>query len=175
MIFYRKSPNQIAFKIDDETASTIAQWEKLTPYTSQELEVLQGAVDGSPSYHVIFFVDSNRQNRRWSTSVHLIIKKSLNHNFQAIYEGQESNDLVGLDATPCPQVIREPQSVILKIEGEVYQTLLNWKNWVEAEAFAGRYTYEFFENGTFDYKYIIVVDTFSGEEIVLEDSLSLWG
>jgi hypothetical protein len=52
---------------------------------------------------------------------------------------------------------------------------LNWGNWVEAEAFAGRYTYEFFENGTFDYKYIIVVDTFSREKLFLDDSLSLWG
>lgn len=175
MISYQKVPYQIAFKIDEETTGAIARWEKLTPYSPKEIELLQGAADGSPSYHIILFVDSNCQSRRWSTSVSIIIRRTLDYTFQAVCEGKESTDLVYLNATFCPQVIREPQSVILKIEGEVYQTLLNWENWVDTEAFAGRYTYEFFENGTFDYKYIIVVDTVTGEKLVLDDSWSLWG
>ncbi|HEY9880393.1 MAG TPA: hypothetical protein V6D29_18190 [Leptolyngbyaceae cyanobacterium] len=74
----------------------------------------------------------------------------------------------------CPQVIREPQLVVLKIEGEVHQSIVNWSNWVDEEAFTGRYIYEFYENLTFDQKYITVKDTTTDKSLTLDDSSSLW-
>jgi hypothetical protein len=81
-----------------------------------------------------------------------MLGKSFNYIFQGLYRGQESEGLVDLDATACPQVIRKPQRVVLKIEGDAYQTLINWNFWVDEEAFVGKYTYDFYENLTFDTK-----------------------
>jgi hypothetical protein len=81
--------------------------------------------------------------------------------------------LVDLDATDSPLVIRKPQRVVLKIEGEAYQTLINWNFWVDEEAFAGRYTYNFYENSSFYEKVITVKDMATNETLHVDDSDSL--
>ena len=167
IIYYQKASEQIAFMIDEAASSKIAQWEKETPYSDAEFECMQGGADGSPSYNpFIFFVFNERVN--------LFLAKPLNYIFQGEFQGQASQDLVDLDATNCPQVIGEPQQIVLKIEGEAYQTLINWNFWVDKEAFAGKYTYQFYENLTFDQRLITVKDTATGETLVVDDSDSLW-
>ena len=165
-ILYQKTPYQVAFLIDKNATSKIADWEKETKYSEEEFEVLRGAVDGSSSYPLTLFVDTDK--------VTLTASKSFNYIFHGFFKGQEASNLIYLESTDCPQVIREPQLVVLKIEGEVHQCLVNWKNWVDEKAFTGKYTYEFYENLTFDQKYITVKDITTGESLVLDDSLSLW-
>lgn len=165
-IFYQRTSYQVAFLVDENATSKIANWEKETKYSEKEFEVLRGAVDGSPSYDLTFFIDTDK--------VILTASRSFNYIFQGFFKGQEASNLIYLESTNCPQVIREPQLFVLKIEGEVHQSLVNWKNWVDGEAFTGRYTYKFYENLTFDQKYITVKDITTGESLVLDDSLSLW-
>jgi len=153
--------------IDEDAASKIVKWEEETRYSDEELKDLQGAVDGSPSYSPMIFCVGNDE-------INLLLTKSYNSIFQGVFQGQELQSLVYLDATDCPQVIRKPQRVVLKIEGEAYQTLINWNFWVDEEAFAGKYTYQFYENLTFDERFITVKDTATGETLVVADSDSLW-
>jgi len=167
IIYYHKAPYHIAFMIDEDATSHIAKWEEETVYSDEELKELQGAVDGGPSYSPMRFFVVNDE-------VNLLLGKSFNYIFQGVFQGQELQSLVYLDATDWPQVIRKPQRVVLKIEGEAYQTLINWKFWVDEEAFAGKYTYEFYENLAFDDRFITVKDTATGETLVVDDSDSLW-
>jgi hypothetical protein len=167
IIYYQKAPAQIVFRLDEDATSQIAKWEEETAYSDEEFKCLQGAADGSPSYSPMLFCVGNGE-------VNLLLGKSFNYIFQGLYLGQESQGLVDLDATACPQVIRKPQRVVLKIEGEAYQTLINWNFWVDEEAFAGKYTYDFYENLTFDQRFITVKDTATGETLVVDDSHSLW-
>lgn len=167
IIYYQKAPDQIVFMLDEDATSPIAKWEEETVYSDAEYKCLLGAADGSPSYNpMIFFVVNDEVN--------LFLGKTFNYIFQGLFQGQELQSLVDLDATDCPQVIRKPQRVVLKIEGEAYQTLINWNFWVDEEAFAGKYTYNFYENSTFDQRIITVKDTATGETLVMDDSDSLW-
>jgi hypothetical protein len=167
IIYYQKAPDKIIFMIDEEAASQIAKWEEETVYSEQENKCLLGAADGSPSYNpMIFYVDNDEVN--------LLLGKPFNYIFQGVFQGQESQSLVDLDATACPQMITKPQRVVLKIEGEAYQTLINWNFWVDEEAFAGKYTYQFYENLTFTQRIVTVKDIATGETLVVDDSDSLW-
>jgi len=167
IIYYQKAPAQIVFMLDEDATSRIAKWEEETAYSDEEYKCLQGSADGSPSYRPMLFCVDNGE-------VNLLLGKSFNYIFQGLYRGQESEGLVDLDATACPQVIRKPQRVVLKIEGDAYQTLINWNFWVDEEAFVGKYTYDFYENLTFDQRFITVKDTATGETLVVDDSDSLW-
>ena len=166
IIYYQKALNQIVFMLDEDATSPIAKWEEETPYSDAEYKCLQEAADGSPSYSPMLFCVGNDE-------VNLLLAKPFNYIFQGVYRGQELQGLVDLDATACPQVIRKPQRVVLKIEGEAYQTLINWNFWVDEEAFAGKYTYNFYENSTFDDRFITVKDTATSETLVVNDSDSL--
>ena len=152
IIYYQKTPDQIVFMMDEDATIQIAKWEEETPYSDEELNCLRGAVDGSFCYTPMLFCVGNDE-------VNLVLAKDFNYIFQGLFQGQELQDLVDLDATDSPLVIRKSQRVVLKIEGEAYQTLINWNFWVDEEAFAGKYTYNFYENSTFDDKFITVKDT----------------
>jgi hypothetical protein len=165
-ILYQKTSYQVVFLMDENATRKIVNWEKETEYSEEEFEVLRGAADGSPSYLLTFSVDRDK--------VILTASKSFNYIFQGFFKGQEASNLIYLESTDCPQVVRELRLVVLKIEGEVHQSLVNWKNWIDEEAFTSRYTYEFYENLTFDQKYITVKDMTTGESLVLDNSLSLW-
>jgi hypothetical protein len=167
IIYYQKAPDLIVFMIDEDASKHIARWEKETVYSDEEFTCLMGAADGTPSYNPLKILVANNE-------VNLILMKPLNYIFQGLFKGQESQNLVDLDATNCPQVIGEPQRVVLKIEGEAYQTLRNWNFWIDKEAFAGKYTYDFYENLTFTQRVITVQDTATGETLVVDDSDSLW-
>lgn len=167
IIYYQKAPHQIAFMIDEDAASKIVKWEEETIYSDAEDKCLLGAADGSPSYDPMIFYLGNDE-------VNLILGKPFNYFFQGVFQGQELQSLVDLNATNYPQMITSPQRVVLKIEGEAYQTLINWNFWVDEEAFAGKYTYQFYENLTFTQRIITVKDTAIGETLVVDDSDSLW-
>lgn len=167
IIYYQKAPALIVFMLDEDATSPIAKWEEETPYSDEEFKCLQGAADGSPSYSPMLFCVGNDE-------VNLFLGKPFNYIFQGLFQGQELQSLVDLDATDCPQVIRKPQRVVLKIEGEAYQTLINWNFWVDEEAFAGKYSYQFYENLTFTERIITVKDIATGETLVVDDSDSLW-
>jgi hypothetical protein len=167
IIYYQKTPDKIVFMMDEDATSQIAKWEEETPYSDEELKCLWAAVDGSFCYTPMLFCVGNDE-------VNLVLGKDFNYIFQGLFQGQELQGLVDLDATDSPLVIRKPQRVVLKIEGEAYQTLINWNFWVDEEAFAGKYTYNFYENSTFDDKFITVKDTATGETLVVDDSDSLW-
>ena len=167
IIYYQKAPDKIIFMIDEKAASKIVKWEEETVYSDVEDKCLLGAADGSPSYNPMIFYVGNDE-------VKLVLGKPFYYIFQGVFHGQELQSLVDLDATDCPQMIRKPQRVVLKIEGEAYQTLINWNFWVDEEAFAGKYTYDFYENLTFTQRIITVKDTATGETLVVDDSDSLW-
>lgn len=167
IIYYQKAPAQIIFMIDEGAASLIAKWESETVYSEPENKCLLEAADGSPSYNPMIFYVGNDE-------VNLILGKPFNYIFQGVFQGQELQSLVDLDATDCPQMITSPQRVVLKIEGEAYQTIINWNFWVDEEAFAGKYSYQFYENLTFTQRIITVKDLATGETLVIDDSDSLW-
>ena len=166
IIYYQKTPNQIVFMMDEDATSQIAKWEEETPYSDEEFKCLRGAVDGSFCYTPMLFCVGNDE-------VNLVLGKDFNYIFQGLFQGQELQGLVDLDTTDSPLVIRKPQRVVLKIEGEAYQTLLNWNFWVDEEAFAGRYTYNFYENSSFYEKVITVKDMATNETLYVDDSDSL--
>jgi hypothetical protein len=165
IIYYQKAPDRIVFMIDENATSQIAKWEEETPYSNEEVKDLQGAVDGSFCYTPMLFCVGNDE-------VNLVLGK-YKYTFQGVFQGQEVQGLVDLDATDSPLVIRKPQRVVLKIEGEAYQTLINWNFWVDEEAFAGRYTYNFYENSSFYEKVITVKDMATNETLHVDDSDSL--
>lgn len=167
IIYYQKAPDQIVFMIDEGATSPIAKWEAETVYSEQENKCLLGGADGSPSYDPMIFYVGNDE-------VNLLLGKPFNYIFQGVFQGQELQSLVDLDATACPQMITKPQRVVLKIEGEAYQTLINWNFWVDEEALTGKYTYQFYENLTFTQRIITVKDLATGETLVIDDSDSLW-
>jgi len=157
IIYYQKAPEQIVFMIDEDATSQIAKWEEETPYSDEEQKYLQGAADGSFCYTPMLFCVGNDE-------VNLVLGK-FKYTFEGVFQGQEVQGLVDLDATDSPVVIRKPQRVVLKIEGEAYQTLINWNFWVDEEAFAGRYTYNFYENSSFYEKVITVKDMATNETL----------
>jgi len=166
IIYYQKAPVQIVFMMDEDATNQIAKWEEETPLSDEELKEVQGAVDGSFCYTPMLFCIGNDE-------VNLVLGK-YNSTFQGVFRGQEVQGLVDLNVTDTPLLIRKPQRVVLKIEGEAYQTLINWNFWVDEEAFAGKYTYGFYENLAFDDRFITVKDTATGETLVVDDSDSLW-
>ena len=165
IIYYQKAPAQIVFMLDEDATSQIAKWEEETPYSDEEQKYLQGAADGSFCYTPMLFCVGNDE-------VNLVLGK-FKYTFEGVFQGQEVQGLVDLDATDSPVVIRKPQRVVLKIEGEAYQTLINWNFWVDEEAFAGRYTYNFYENSSFYEKVITVKDMATKEILHVDDSDSL--
>ncbi|WYL96155.1 MAG: hypothetical protein HEQ35_22060 [Gloeotrichia echinulata IR180] len=166
MIYFQKTNYQIAFLIGKESVSIISQWRKGFEYSPSQIASLMGGVDGSPSLPTILRVVDNQK-------VHLTMQFSFNYTFEGVFEGRESTELVYMEERGYPNDVREPRDIVLKIEGEPYQSLIAWYNWSDAEAFTGKYRYEFFENPTCDMKYIKVTDS-EGGGMFLDDSLSLW-
>ena len=166
MIYFQQTNYQIAFLISQESVSLISQWRKGFEYSRSQMEYIRGAADGTPSFPTILRVVDNQK-------VNLTMKFDFNYTFEAVVDGCESTELVYMKATDYPHDIREPRDIVLKIEGEPYESLIGWDKWFGAEAFTGKYTYEFFENPTFDMKYIKVTAS-GGEVIWLDDSLSFW-
>ncbi|HEY9877521.1 MAG TPA: hypothetical protein V6D29_03640 [Leptolyngbyaceae cyanobacterium] len=76
--------------MDKNATGKIARWEKETEYSEEELEVLMGAVDGSPSYRLTFLVDTDK--------VILIASKPFNYIFQGFFKGQEASNLIHLES-----------------------------------------------------------------------------
>lgn len=165
-IYYQIASHQIAFLIDEKVTSKIARWERETAYSSGEMELLMWSADGTPSYHLKFFVVKDKVN--------LIVLRPLNYILQSCFRGQESQDLIYLDSMICPQMITKPELVVLKIDGEAYQALVNWKSWIYEEAFSGRYIYGFYENVTFTQRLVTIQDIETGEILEVDDSDRLW-
>lgn len=164
IIFYQKTSYQVAFLMNEDATSKIANWEKKIKHSEEGMYYsLPGGVDGTPSYELTFVVDTDRV-------ILLLRSYDRNYIFPGFFTGQEADNLIYLESTACPKYIIEPQLVVLKIEGEVHQSLINWKNWVDEEAFTSRYIYEFYENTTYDRKYITVRDKRTGESLFLDDS-----
>ncbi|MEG3435817.1 hypothetical protein V0288_01680 [Pannus brasiliensis CCIBt3594] len=166
MIYFQKTNYQIAFKIDRESMSLVSRWRKGFEYSPSQQEYLMGACDGTPSIPTILRIVDQQK-------VYLKMEFDFNYIFEGVFEGCESSELVYREATSYPNNAREPRDIVLKIEGEPYQSSIAWQNWYDSEVFSGNYTYEFLENPTFDMRDIRVRYS-NGEEIYLDDSLSLW-
>ncbi|WP_017654873.1 hypothetical protein [Fortiea contorta] len=166
MIYFQKTNYQIAFLIAKECLSVISQWRKGFEYSPSQQELLMGGADGSPSLPTILRIVDNQK-------VYLTMRFNFNYTFEGVFEGRESTELVYMKAGSYPNDVREPKDIVLKIEGEPYESLIAWYKWSDAEVFSGTYTYEFFENPTFDMRYIKVTSS-NGEGICLDDSLSFW-
>ncbi|MDB9319826.1 hypothetical protein [Nodularia spumigena] len=166
MIYFQQTNYQIAFLISQESMTLISQWRKGFEYSPSQMEWLMGAADGSPSLPTILRVVDHKK-------VNLTMEFDFNYTFEAVFDGRESTELVYMKATDYPNDVRKPRDIVLKIEGEPYESLIAWDKWSDAEAFTGKYTYKFKENPTFDMKYIEVTAS-GGEVICLDDSLSLW-
>lgn len=166
MIFCQKVDYQIAFMLDKETTHKIADWDESTPYSKVERELLFGAADGTPSFHINFAPFA-------ADRIFLTVTKTFGYKFHQLFELQKSSSLVYLKSDRCPIVITEPCEITLKIEGLPHQELTDWEYWISSKAFTGQYSYSFYENSTFDVSDIHIRDS-SGRSIYLDNSNSLW-
>lgn len=119
MIYFQKTNYQIAFLIGKESVSLISQWRKGFEYSPSQKELLMGAADGSPSLPTILRIVDNQK-------VYLTMRFDFNYTFEGVFEGRESTELVYVTATSYPNNVREPKDIVLKIEGEPYQSLIAW-------------------------------------------------
>ena len=173
IISYQKTNYQIAFSVDQKSVTEVIDW--IRGITRSDNQVKNLEVDNNyPRYYCLSFKFA--EERAYLKISRDTIEQAEPTEFSKIFNARLSNELVYSEAmNNFPQDVNTFQPLVLKIEGEFYQYLVNWEHWVSADAFTGRYTYEFF-NDPADTRwislgiYVRIIDAVTHTNLYLDDS-----
>ena len=142
VVFHQQTSYQIAFSLDQISASEIGYWSKGNFLSLNQINALKLKNNDSKYYYFNFSFVADK------THLNIIRKNPTEQTktpqLSKILNSKLSKSSVYLETTiNFPENVNEQPQLVLKVEGYFYQCLLKWNHWAGTEAFTGRYRYNF--------------------------------